>query len=126
MPDINNPQIIGALIALGGVAIGVVSSWVIALINRHYDDRRHMRQLAIETAVEYWKQDIETAHFIGDRTQTTVKINPLDTYIIHMLQLAELVSDKRLTAENTEQELIRIRSISQAAAKAAKKKPNDG
>ena len=125
MPDINNPQIIGALIALGGVTLGIVSSWVMALINRHYDDRRHMRQLAIETAIEYWKQDIETAHFIGERTQQTVNINPLDTYIVHMLQLAELVSSKRLTAANTEHELTRIRSISQAASKAAKKKPND-
>ena len=123
--DLNNPQVITAFAALGGTLVGAISAWVITFINRRFDDRRHMRQLAIETAVEYWKQDIETAHFIGERTQTTVNINPLDTYIIHMLQLAELVSDKRLTAANTEQELMRIRSISQAASKAAKKKPND-
>ena len=125
MPDITSPQIVGALIALGGVALGVISSWVIAIINRHYDDRRHMRQLAIETALEYWKQDIATANKIGELTRRNVTIQPLDTYVVHMLQLADLISSKRLTAANAEQELKRVISVSQAAAKASERKPND-
>jgi len=37
---IDDPRIVGALIALAGVFIGALSSWILALINRRFDDRR--------------------------------------------------------------------------------------
>jgi hypothetical protein len=116
-----NPQIVGALIALSGFIVAGLSSWVLAVINRRYDDRRHLRQVAIETAIEYWKQDIETSNLRGQLTGTNQIIMPLDTYIVHMLQLAELVSSKRLTVENIESELMRIRAVTHEATKAAER-----
>ena len=91
MPDVfRNPLVIGALLALSGLVIGMCSSWVLVLMNRHYDDRRHLRQIAIETAVVYLKQDFEFAKLRGELTGKTQMITPLDTYIVHMLQLAEI------------------------------------
>jgi len=118
-----NPQIIGALIALSGFIVAGFSSWVLAIINRRFDDRRHLRKIAIETAIAYWKQDIELAKLRGELTHQTQLIKPLDTYVIHMLQLAEFVSSSnKLTAENVEAELIRIRDVTQGAIRAASKK----
>jgi len=54
MPNIENPQILGALLVLAGVIVGAVSAWILAFINRRFDDRRHLRELAITTAVRYW------------------------------------------------------------------------
>ncbi len=123
MTDIlSNPQIVGALIALSGFVVAGFSSCILAIVNRRYDDRRHLRQIAIESAIVAWKEHVELSKLTGELTHKNVTIRPLDTFIVHMLQLAELVSSKRLTTENIEAELTRIRDFTYAAGKAAAKK----
>ena len=79
-----------------------------------------MRQIAIETALQNWKQDFEIAKLISEKTNRPVSFSPLDAYIIHMFQLAELMSNKRLTAENINSELTRIRAVTAAVTKTTK------
>jgi hypothetical protein len=43
--------------------------------------------------------------------------------MVHMLKFAELISSKKITAENVEAELRRIREISNEAGKAAEGSP---
>jgi len=122
--DFNSPQIVTAFFTLGGVLIGSVSTLVLTFINRRFDDRRHLRQLSIEAAIAYWKEDrriCEKEATAGNRA----RLSPLDPYIVHMLQLAELVSTKRLTADNAELELRNIISVSDAAYRAGEDKPHD-
>jgi hypothetical protein len=114
------PEVLTALVGLSGVALGSLSTLALTFLNRRFDDRRHLRQLAIETAVQHWKQNIEIANTIGQLTQKNVRINPLDTYIIHMLQLAEMMSSKGITADNIQDELERIYKITDAASQTAK------
>jgi hypothetical protein len=122
-------EILIALVSLGGVALGSLSTLAVTFLNRRFDDRRHLRQVAIEAAVQNWKQDIEIANTIGKLTRQNVGINPLDTYIIHMLQLAELMSSKGITAENVQDKLARIYEITDAVSESAKnraKTQNEG
>jgi hypothetical protein len=46
-------EVLVAIVGLGGVAIGSLSTLALTFLNRRFDDRRHLRQLAIETAVQY-------------------------------------------------------------------------
>jgi hypothetical protein len=112
-------EIITALFTLGGTAVGSIGSFLITYLNRRFDDRRHLREIAIKTAVQYWQLDIELTKLRGELTHSNVRIAPLDTYIVHMLLLAELVSDKCITSDNVAAELRRIRSISHKAAQSA-------
>ncbi|MGO8931859.1 MAG: hypothetical protein ACLQU3_33815 [Limisphaerales bacterium] len=118
-------EIITALFTLAGTIVGATGSFLITYLNRRFDDRRHLREIAIKTAVQYWEADIELAKLRGELTHSNVRVAPLDSYIVHMLLLAELVSDKRITGENVTAELRRIRSISHAAAESEKEPHSD-
>jgi hypothetical protein len=115
-------EVLVAIVGLGGVAIGSLSTLALTFLNRRFDDRRHLRQLAIETAVQYWKQNIEIGNATAKLTGQNVNINPLDTYIVHMLQLAEMISDKRITADNIQDDLARIHKVTDAASESAKQR----
>ena len=109
-----------AIIGLAGVAVGSTFTLILTCLNRRFDDRRQLRELAIKTAFDYWQSDYEHAKLVGERTHTTIKVAPLDTYIIHMLKLAELVSNRSITADNVEAELRSIREVSDRAHESAK------
>ncbi len=120
MPDLSRPEIIAALSALFGALIGSTVSLAITFINRRFDDRRHMRELAIKTAFSHWERHIEMVKLGAQSSGKTLYVLPLDNFIIHMLLLAELVSTQRITAENVVRELARIRRISDAAIDSTK------
>jgi hypothetical protein len=113
-------MITDAIIGLTGVAIGSLSTLAITYLNRRFDDRRQLRELAVKTAFDYWQSDYEHAKLVGQMTHTTMKVAPLDTYIIHMLKLAELISERSITADNVAAELRGIREVSEKAHESAK------
>jgi hypothetical protein len=125
MPDISSPHIVTALSALLGALIGGLVSIAVVCINRRFDDRRHLRELAMNGAIQYWIRNAEFAIQQAHVTGKDQDIVPLDTTIIHMLLLAELLSQKRITKENVVDEITRIRRISDIAADATKPKQND-
>lgn len=120
MPNIENPQILGALLVLAGVIVGAVSSWILAFINRRFDDRRHLRELAIKTAVSLWERELELAKLRSDAKGASEFVAPVDSYIIHMLLLAELLSRKKIAANEIAADLARIREVSHKAADSVK------
>jgi len=61
MSYVDDPRIVGALIAFAGVALGIISGWIVTFINRWFDDRRHLREVSIKAAISYWEGDIEIA-----------------------------------------------------------------
>jgi hypothetical protein len=110
--------IIAATAGLLGAAVGGFSTIGITYINRRFDDRRHLREIAISTAITHWEKERDWAVIIGERTNKPVTVAALDVYIVHMLQLAELVSNKTLTSDNIASELAKIRAFSAHADKA--------
>jgi hypothetical protein len=109
-----------AIIGLSGVGVGSTFTLILTYINRRFDDRRQLRELAIKVAFDHWQSDYEHAKTLREITHTTVKVAPLDTYIVHMLMLAELISNKSITNENVATELKRIRQVSDKAYESAK------
>jgi len=106
---------------IGGAAAAIFSG-VFAIWNnwltRRSEEQRALRELAMKMALENWKERREMAKFIGEKTQQTQYIPPVDVFIIHMLKVSELVCSKKLTPENVGLELTEIWKITNAAAKA--------
>ncbi len=109
----------GSIIALLGALIGSLSGIAITYISKYFDDRRQIRQLAVEMAIQQWKAHLDMSEKIGKATGRTASVGSLDSYMVHMLKFAELISSKKITAENVESELRRIREVSAEACKAA-------
>ncbi len=58
----------------------------------------------------------------ADRTGEDQDIVPLDSIIVHMLLLADLLSRKRITEDNVASELARITKVSHVAAESIRPK----
>lgn len=115
MTDIlSNPQIVGALIALSGLLVGICSSWILAVINRRYDDRRHLREVAFSTAVENWKYVTEAARAANEPAL------PLDVYLLHMVKLSEILSEKHLNRQAIIARIPELREVINAGIELAK------
>ncbi len=112
-----NPITVG-FFTLAGSVIGAASGVAIAFINRRFDDRRHMRELAMKTAIQHWEKAAEFGIQRSGQTGIKESMPSLDAYIVHMVQIAELVANKRLDASNVEAELRSIRAVSRAAIQA--------
>ena len=131
-----NPITLG-IFTLAGSVVGAAASAAVAWLNRRaedhrhelnrvYDDRRHLREIAIKTAMDYWTKQVEFLKEKGERMQRNILIPPPDPFVVHMLLLVEMVTDKKLTALNAEDELRRIREVSNAAQKAGEPKNEAG
>lgn len=114
-------EVLVALVGLGGVALGSFSTLALTYLNRKFDDRRHLREVALKTAFDCWDRERELSKYIREQTGRGARLAPLDSYIIHYLHLAELISSRRITESNVAQELERIRAISHIAATTARK-----
>ena len=83
-----------SLAALLGAIAGVVITSIFNLINtrivKNSEERKHLKQLVVTTALENWKQQLELAK-AGSPNKI---IRPLDDYIIHMVALSEMLLEK--------------------------------
>jgi len=116
---IDSENIAGAVIALLGALVGSVSGIAVTYISKYFDDRRQIRQLALDIAIQQWKAHLDLSEKWGNASGRTASVGSLDSYMVHMLKFAELISSKKITTENVEAELRRIRDISREACKAA-------
>lgn len=111
---------IGVMAVVIAAGISAIFQLIGGFLERRAADKRHLRDLALKAAIVSWEKDIERAKLRSGVTRRPENTLPLDTHIIHMLQLVELISRKKLTVENVEMELMKIRIFSGAASKAAR------
>jgi hypothetical protein len=108
-----NPQIVGALIALSGFIVAGLSSWALALINRRYDERRNMRDLALKAAIAQWEHDVARikAHNEKVDSQGSFSDEPkwaelttmdFDMILVQKLKLIEVFGSDRITGRDVE------------------------
>ncbi len=119
MPEWIRPEIISATSVLLGTIFGGVISIVVVFINRRFDDRRHLREIAVKTAYRHWEKQIEMVKRYADTTGKTPSALPLEGFIVHMLLLSEMLSRGKITEENVVGELSAIRRVSDAVFDAA-------
>lgn len=90
-----SPATLALLIASGTLA-GVVITSLFNLINtriaKKSEERKHQRELIINTALESRRQAIELARL----SPSPQAILPLDDFIIHMVALSEIVLEKKM------------------------------
>jgi hypothetical protein len=97
-------EIDAAIAALLGAGISgffstVTTIWVLKASKRS-EERRHLRDLIVRTAVENWKAGDEAAKLAREPRL------PLDVYIIHMLKFADLLTKPNLTAEDVRRNVV--------------------
>lgn len=101
------PQVLSAVIALLGTLLGILGTLAVIWVSKRFEDRRHLRELAITAALEdYRLRREDIAHSGGG------PMPPLDDYIVHMLCVAEVISKRRLKPENVSHVLGEVRSMS--------------
>lgn len=103
------PEVLSAVSVLLGALLGILGTLAVTWVSKRFEDRRHLRELAITAALENYKfkrEDVEGG-----------LMPPLDDYIIHMLCVAEVISKRKLKPENLSQVLGAIRSISSSFEK---------
>lgn len=87
------PQELTVIGTLGGALIGSLATLAVTWLSKRSEDKRHHRQMVINTAVENYKAQIDAAKITGG------KVLSLDYYVIHMLKLAELMGKRKITPE---------------------------
>ena len=101
---------------LGGVAITATASVIITLINKRSEERNHLKKLLMDAAVEQYKQD--NIRFVESmKLDKSVKLLPLDTYIIHLMKLSEVLLDSEITKETIADKLRQIHEVADEVGK---------
>jgi len=78
--------------AFGGALITGLIAIVISIINKRSEERKHMRELMLHTALEHFKT-------VCDATPGQ-DIFPLEAWIIHLLKISDVFLDAKITKEN--------------------------
>jgi hypothetical protein len=84
-----------AVLAAGvsGLCSAITAIGVVAFTKRS-DERRHLREIVIKTAIENWKVVNQAA------LEARAERLPLDVYLVHMLKFSELLTKKHLTRDD--------------------------
>src|SRR5437667_11638425 len=103
--DTPTATVIGALVGAGvGGLVTLFGQW----LARRSEERRQLRQLVMQSAIENWRYVSEAAAQAGARRY------PLDAYILHMLKLMELLEIRHLTPELVREKLREVHSVTLA------------
>ena len=94
-----------------GALVGGLISLATVFINRRFDDRRHLREIAIKTAFSHWQAQVDWVK----ANPGGKHVLPLDGYIVHMLLLSEMLSGGGITEDNVGERLAGISRVSDAA-----------
>jgi hypothetical protein len=90
------PELLVLVGTLGASALAVVATLAATWITKRSEERKHMRELVMQGAIENWKLQME----IYKETKRAMRIAPLDVYIIQMLKLSDVLMSQDLTPEN--------------------------
>ncbi len=120
MADANTVPTWVALVStlIGGGLVGIFN-FATNLINKKSEERRHLRELMFNAAIENWKQANELA-IVKSKAGYKVNIAPLDSYIVHMIKLSEVLIGDTLSKENIREKLKEITSVTSEAVQYAR------
>jgi hypothetical protein len=103
--------LIGA--AIGAIA-GVAGTIVTTIISKRSDERQQIRDLAVRTALENWKNIASEAQRQAD-AGFNVTMQPLDGYIVHASKLLAICAEKNLTPERAESLMREVYAVGSSA-----------
>jgi hypothetical protein len=98
--------VIAAVVGAGvGGFVTLLGQW----LARRSEERRHLRQLVIKTAVENWRVTSDALE------KRSFPLFPLDIYVLHMLKLSEILDKRQLTPELVREKLSEVFAVSDVA-----------
>ncbi len=106
-------------VIIGGLLTSI-PTFITFWIGKRSDERRHLREISFNAALDNWKHAIDVA----GRRQVPVSIDPLDVYLIHMLKLSEVAARRGLTAKNVAERMREVQDIVRQASDEAKAHTN--
>lgn len=95
------PSVVNGLFALAGSLVGAAAPVALAWINGWREERRQLRDVAVQVAMASWKLRAENSRAVG----------PLEHQLVYSALVAELASSKGLTPEKIKQRLDEISAI---------------
>lgn len=116
----NISPILFAVITAGSALLGVIVTSFFNLrtarLAKESEERRHHKEIVVKAAIENWKQTAELWRTSGVR----VTLQPLDTFLIHMSSLADVIFDPTTNAANLERRLQESERLVEIAEKYVK------
>ena len=95
----------------GGLLVGTIN-FAMRWQDRKAEEKRHSRELIFKAAVEEWKQNCTLSiEILKMNKGQKVEIEPLVTYLVHLLKLSEVLLDSKLTKENLSQKLTEVSEV---------------
>jgi hypothetical protein len=85
-------------------------------LNRKTEERRHLRELMFNAAVENWKHNNTVAIELM-KVGNKVELMPLDSYIVTLIALSDSLLSSALTKDNVAEKLKGAYEIAQVADK---------
>jgi len=108
--------------AFGGALITGLIAFGINWTNKRSEERKHQQSLMFNAAIENWKKVADiTLDQVNKGAVKSGGIPPLDSYIIHIMKLSELLTDKKVTKENVAKIINESIEVSQEAIKCQEK-----
>lgn len=90
--------ILGTLVAS---SVGVFVTW----INKRFEDKKHRRELIVNTAIENWKANSELVKEFAKASGKSAALYPLDDFIVHWSKLADVLLEKKIDSKKLEETL---------------------
>jgi len=85
---------------LGGTFLGGLFTVIVALINKHFEEKRYFRELIIRTASEHWK-------FVAEVSESNI-MPPLVNYIVHTALTCDFIINNKINSRNLQNKLKEI------------------
>jgi len=114
--DTATATLIGASVgALGGFGGVLISTW----LSRRSEERKHLRELAVSTAIKNWERMDLDAERLAKQGYRVLK-SPIDVYIVHMVMLVDAITRSGMDEKKMEKEMERIHRVVAAVTKKLK------
>ena len=104
--------------ALVGTAIGAIAGIAGTIFSTCFiqrsEERRHLRQIVMQAAIENWKQTTEHGKRLSEAGYN-ITHNPIDSYVIHMMKLVTILDERNLTEDRIRTMMRDLYSVTAAA-----------
>jgi hypothetical protein len=115
--DAATATVIAAVVGAGvGGFVTLLGQW----LTQRSQERQHLRQLIIQTAMENWRFTSDAAEKLA-ASGHRVNRYPLDSFILHMLKLSEILNERRITPKLVREKLEELHAVTDAASETIRK-----
>jgi hypothetical protein len=111
-----NSQVLTIISTLAGTFIGSLFTYLATRTAVKSSERKQYKEIAIKAAIENWKERIENAKIIADRSGKEVYLPHFDVFLIHTIKLIELTINKKFNADNISKILEEVNRTSRNAS----------